>query len=283
MKKSIPTPEFDDVRAWGFYAPSGTLALRLAVMHQLPSLLAPFGKLLRRPIKYKLTTPLDLEIWGLKLRLLPRGNMSEQKILTAPHLFDKEELLAIERHLSPGSVFVDVGANAGIYSFWANRCMAGTGRILAFEPDPEMLRRLKFNIKMNFIEAITIMPFAVSDHEGIANLQVNPAQRGTNTLEESEVVREGGVRQALAVKVMPLLRGLELSKIVKIDVLKLDIEGHEPVAMRHFFSNAPASMLPGAVITEYKPETERDIIDLMSSYGYTSRKTTKLNYIFERN
>ena len=33
---------------------------------------------------------------------------------------------------------VDIGANAGIYSFWAHRCMGGNGRILAVEPDPEM-------------------------------------------------------------------------------------------------------------------------------------------------
>ncbi len=128
-RHQAPVPDFDDQRPWGAYAPTAGVALALALSHRMPAALSSLTKLLRRPVKYGWATPLDLEIWGLKLRLLPRGNMSEQKLYTSPKLFDRREFVLLAQRLKPGGVFVDVGANAGIYSFWAHRCMQGRGRI----------------------------------------------------------------------------------------------------------------------------------------------------------
>jgi len=132
--------EFDDQAAWGAYRPGPIIGVPLGIAHRLPYLLKPLTKILRRPAKYLARTPLDLVIWGLKLRLLPRGNLSEQKFYTAPQLFDPDEFAVLARVLATGGVFVDVGANAGIYSYWATQCMTKGGRILAVEPDPEMRR-----------------------------------------------------------------------------------------------------------------------------------------------
>lgn len=275
-------PDFDDTNPWGRYRPRGATALRLAIMRHLPALCGPLAKALRKPIKYRLNSPLDLIVWGLRLRLLPRGNMSEQKILTAPHLFDPEEFRMMRRLLAPGGVFVDAGANAGFYSFWADHCMRGRGLVLAIEPDPEMRRRLTFNAATNGITGIRVLALALSDHDGVAQLQVNPVQRGTNTLEPAEAMREGGARQTLEVEVTTLLGLLDRLGVDRIDVLKLDIEGHEPTVLRHFLAHAAPHLLPRAVIAEFKPDTAQPILDLMQQCGYRRRETSKLNFIFER-
>lgn len=281
-RPTAAVPDFDDRSPWGTYAPAAGIAAALKLSHSLPPALAALSKLLRRPVKYGVTTPLDLQVWGLKLRLLPRGNMSEQKLYTAPQLFDREELALLQARLKPGGVFVDVGANAGVYSFWAHRCMQGRGRILAVEPDPEMGRRLAFNARQNGLTDIELCPVALSDHEGTAELQVNPRQRGLNTLDTGEAQRAGGERQALTVPLSTLLALLQSRGIGRVDVLKIDIEGHEPPVLRHFLTHAPESLWPGAVISEFKDQTAADILGLFEARGYRRRETTRLNFILER-
>lgn len=281
-RPSAPVPDFQAAEPWGSFPPPAGIAALLALAHTLPPALSALTKLLRRPVKYGVSTPLDLTVWGLKLRLLPRGNMSEQKLYTAPQLFDRDEFALLQRRLKPGGVFVDVGANAGIYSFWAHRCMQGRGRILAVEPDPEMRHRLEFNARTNGLTDIELCPLALSDHEGTAELQVNPRQRGQNTLDLGEAQRAGGERQSLTVPLTTLLALLQSKGIVKVDVLKIDIEGHEPPVLRHFLTHAPESMWPQAVISEFKDQTASDILDLFAARGYQRRETTKLNFILER-
>lgn len=45
-----------------------------------------------------------------------------------------------------GALAIDIGANKGIYCFWMQRAVGPTGRVIAFEPQPEMrdaITRLK--------------------------------------------------------------------------------------------------------------------------------------------
>lgn len=143
-------------------------------------------------------------------------------------------------------------------------------------------RRLTFNAKNNGLSDIELCPVALSDHEGQAELQVNPRQRGQNTLDLGEARRAGGERQSLTVPLTTLLALLQGKGIGKVDVLKIDIEGHEPPVLRHFLTHAPESMWPGAVISEFKDQTASDILGLFEQRGYRRRETTKLNFILER-
>lgn len=278
MRKPVaPVPDFDDSSAWGRYTPRLTVAALLAIAHRLPRWLKPVTRLLRRQMYYHYHAPLDLTIWGLRLRLLPRGNLSEQKLLSAPQLFDFKEFRLIRQVLRPGGVMVDVGANAGAYSFWADRCMDGKGRVLAVEPDPEMRRRLAFNLATNGTTGIAVYPVALSDREGTAILQVNPGARGTNTLEAS--VRG---KETITVPVTTLTTLLADAGVTSVDVLKLDIEGHEPTVLGHFLEHAPDSLLPRVVISEFKHDTQAAIVALMRKRGYESYRKTRMNFMFER-
>ena len=277
-----PPPVFDDASPWGRYVPSLGMGMLLAVSHALPGWLRRLTLVVRRPIKYGVHTPLDVNIWGLQLRLLPRGNMSEQKLLFAPQFFDPEELAQLRERLPAEGCFVDIGANAGVYSLWAHHCMQGRGRIISVEPDPEMRRRLAFNLASNQIGDIEVCPVALSDHAGSAELQVNLAQRGENTLVAAEAQRAGGERQAVTVELDTLLHLLQARGVTRVHALKIDIEGHEPPVLRHFLENAPATLWPDLVITEFKAETAPMIEALFTTRGYRRRTTTRLNFIFER-
>jgi len=275
------TPEFDDTRPWGAYRPGTGVTMLLRLLYRVPRWLPPLVRLLRRPIKYGVHQPVDVIIWDRKLRLMPRGNMSEQKLLVAPRLFDPGEFDLLADRLRPGDCFVDVGANAGAYSLWADRCLAGRGRILAVEPDPEMRRRLAFNLATNRITSVEICPVALSDHRGDAELLVNPAQRGENTLDAREARRAGGDRGALPVPVDTLLNLLTGRGIATVRALKIDIEGHEARVLRHFFAHAPSSLRPGIVIAEAKASVAVELESMFASAGYRRCLTTRLNVVYE--
>jgi FkbM family methyltransferase len=263
LKSKIKVPDFDDVAPWGTYRLKGGKAALLMLSHRLPKQLSWLTKPLRRWVKHHHTQPLDIEVWDFRLRMLPRGNMSEQKLYTAPQFFDINERAVLTRLLQPGSVFVDVGANAGIYSFWANKCMDGDGRIIAVEPDPEMARRIRFNIKNNNLKSIELQCVALSDHEGTAELLINPQQRGTNTLEKEEIGKSKGARVPTTVELTTLATLCSKLGLSKIYVLKIDIEGHEIPVLTHFLTTARSELWPKAIISEFKEQTSKGIVDLL--------------------
>lgn len=52
--------------------------------------------------------------------------------------FRKPALVPVlEAVLMPGAVFLDIGANVGVYSLWAARLVGDNGRVYAFEPVPD--------------------------------------------------------------------------------------------------------------------------------------------------
>ncbi|MFB2550673.1 FkbM family methyltransferase [Ensifer soli] len=277
-----PPPAFDDSMPWGTYRPSWPNALRLSLAHRMPPLLKQTALALRRPVKYGLDTPLDLEIRGLRLRLLPRGNISEEKLYTAPQLFDPDEFRIMEERLKPGGVFIDIGANAGIYSFHAARCMKDGGHILAVEPDAEMCRRIRFNIATNALATIDLVSVALSDHEGTAEFSVNPRQRGTNKLAAIGTDDHGDEAFVATVPVTTLFSLVAARGFSRIDVLKIDVEGHEYTVLRHFVASAPTALLPKIVIAEHGGHGTGETFALLEENGYRRRKTTRLNAIFER-
>jgi len=90
---------------------------------------------------------------------------------------------AITRQLCAGAVdFIDIGANIGWYTLVAAQSLAGRGHVHSFEPDPAHVGRLKASVALNRIGNVTVNDWALSDRTGSANLYLNEANRGDNSL-----------------------------------------------------------------------------------------------------
>ena len=79
---------------------------------------------------------------------------------------DWPEMVVWRRILHPGDLFVDVGANVGLYTIWALDCGAD---VVAVEPNPECVRQLRRNLDLNGYTA-EIVTAALSDAPGRAVL-----------------------------------------------------------------------------------------------------------------
>src|ERR1700744_4417508 len=69
-----------------------------------------------------------------------------------------------------GATVIDIGANKGIYCFWLSRAVGRSGKVWAFEPQPEMVNYIKSRKRSFGLDNVEITLTALSDHRGTAQL-----------------------------------------------------------------------------------------------------------------
>jgi FkbM family methyltransferase len=139
--------------------------------------------------------------------------------IAADHTWERHIVETIVALLPVGGTFVDVGANVGIMSFHAARKAGPRGRVIAFEPDERNAQSfLHGALENGFADRIRLHRFALSDGPGIFALQ-----GGANAYLSRP---DQAVRLAQAIAGDELLAGEP-----RIDLIKIDIEGHEPHAL----------------------------------------------------
>lgn len=227
----------------------------------------------RRLVLAGLRRPLDVEAYGLKLRLHPADNLCEKRVLFTPQFFDVGERAFLSGALRPGGVFVDIGANVGIYSLLAAQAGA---RVLAIEPQPAVYRRLRFNIAAGGFDRIAAVQCAVADRDGEMEIVVDARNLG-----HSGAGTAGDRR--ITVPCRTLLGLMDEHGIRRADLMKIDVEGHEDTILAAFLRDAPADRLPGAIILENAPERwSIDCVALCLDQGYRVVRQTRMNVMLVR-
>jgi FkbM family methyltransferase len=196
---------------------------------------------------------------------------------------EREALASLLGAVPPGDpfVFVDVGANTGLYSLWMLSCARRNKRslqVLAIEPDEQSRHRLRFNISASHAEdVITVDDVAVSDGHGTARLLVHPRDRGSNRLaDEGEQARPG----RHAVRREPLAAVLARKGFQRPHAVKIDIEGGEIRVLAPYLRDASRDALPQLIIAEWQAAWRDELIGLLRMHGYTVQAQTEMNLIF---
>ena len=203
----------------------------------------------------------DVSIDGLKFRCHVLDNATERFIVFNTQ---KEELDVVLSELCFGDVFLDIGANCGLFSMLSSQKVGKMGRVIAVEPNPIMINRFAFNVNSNSIENIELVKCAVGDESGEMYLDVIERQMG-----QSSIIKSSSAK-AIPVRVVTLLELLEESKVEKIDVMKIDIEGYEDKALVPFFESAPRSLWPKSILLEVRHvgQANGGHLALLSELGY---------------
>lgn len=143
---------------------------------------------------------------------------------------DYEEKDTLDRFCSwlrEDSVFYDLGANVGYYSFIANQIIS-KGKIYSFEPMPPNIdtfnAHLRLNKKKLFNQSISLMPFAVSDKEKEVVFSSSDMSTEGNTYVNSDLHSDSA--KNLLVKCYSV-DGLMEQGYAKPDIIKIDVEGAE--------------------------------------------------------
>lgn len=83
---------------------------------------------------------------SLKMKL---DLQSDYELAIAMNAYEMVVLSLLRKVLKPGDTMVDGGANLGLISLVASQCVGATGKVIAFEPQPAALVRLRQNIALN--------------------------------------------------------------------------------------------------------------------------------------
>jgi len=219
---------------------------------------APLRSMLRR-----LGDQYDIEIDGVRLSCRMSDNYTEQMAIERDGHGNRQAIDLINSGLDAGDVFVDIGANCGLFTVFAARKVGPAGKVVAIEPIPEMVRRLKFNIAANNYTNVAVAETAVGEGAGEIDIFVDATKYG----HASASIHDGTPHR---VPVTPLLDICRNAGVQSIAGIKIDIEGYEDRALIPFFETAPVSMWPRRIFIEIAQQSnwQRDLRAALAGYGY---------------
>lgn len=230
--------------------------------------------------------PADVMLWDTRVRLHPGNNVSERKMLMRPDQTDAREHTAlVDAMRAPGAVFVDVGGNAGLYSLHAAMSAGEGGHVLMIEPDRRLIARFAFNLaqaqsagRVRAGVRVATFPVAISDRDG-AGVLSTAGEEGSRSL-----VGGADAQQGTAVTLRTLSGLVRNAGVTRIDVMKIDVEGHEDKVLPPFFVQAPEALWPRLIIIEHlqRAQWRPDCIADALQRGYAPVFTTRNNTLLRR-
>lgn len=160
--------------------------------------------------------------------LLPASYRSMIVMALNGVLFHTTLLHLASTAMRPGDIVIDGGSNVGFFALLAATRLRGSGSVFAFEPDPKTFSLLQQNIRHNGFEStIRAEQLALTDREGTLNFAVNSEEPMLSSL----VPAMGNSAGSISVRGARLDTFLARTGLERADVIKLDLEGAEPMAL----------------------------------------------------
>ena len=128
--------------------------------------------------------------------------------------------------VTAGSIVLDVGANVGEYALLAALSTGPTGRVLAVEPNPEMVQRLLRNVEWNRISNLDVLPVALGSLEMLGTLTVPNGRPFLGTM-NGDAFANDEPTTSYKVPVTRLDDLLSKKDRRRLAVVKVDVEGWE--------------------------------------------------------
>jgi len=213
-------------------------------------------------------SPRVMELSGFKLWVDPSTAGGVVPWLMLDDIHEPAETRCMRDHLLPGGTFVDIGANIGYHTVLGATIVGERGRVYAFEPEPVNFETLKRNIELNNLRNVVAEAKACSERAGTLDLHIDKTNAGGHHLHDSLEASEAVSISAITLD--DYFRDLEGS----IDLIKMDIQGYESVALRGML-NLLGSEKRVKIITEFDApmisaagHSPTDFLATLQSLGY---------------
>jgi FkbM family methyltransferase len=142
----------------------------------------------------------------------------------------------------PSHAILDIGANTGIYSLVA-ATINKDAKIYAFEPVKRVYARLNLNKDLNQFSNIHTYELGVSNYTGVAEF-FDPGSDHVLSVSVNRDLTEGNQPTTpTQIQVQRLDDWARDQNILQIDLIKLDVEYHEPQSLEGM----------GALLNEHRP------------------------------
>jgi len=171
---------------------------------------------------------------GFALRVRADDLIGRHILLTGR--FDRSVVQVLLDHARSGDVLLDIGANIGyVAACFLSRVPGSTA--ICVDPQPEIVDLLEANMAP-FGERTTIHRVALSDAAGEVRFRIDRANRGASRIDAD------GELAVSAIDAGEFLAGLP-----RLDLIKIDVEGHEETVFRAMDAQL-ARLAPRAILFE---------------------------------
>jgi FkbM family methyltransferase len=159
--------------------------------------------------------------------------------------FERTEREFLKAYLKPGDIFVDVGANIGLFSLIAARLVGPSGKVIAYEPARKTYEQLLTNVELNRLNNVQCFQLALSNKPG--ELPLHTSVDGFDAW-NSFAHPIGG--KSFRTEITQCVKWDEFADtqelIGKVSMMKIDVEGWESRVLegaRESFSREDAPLL----------------------------------------
>jgi FkbM family methyltransferase len=183
-----------------------------------------------------------------------------------PESYEPEFWRQVMALLKPESVVVDVGAYIGLYTVAIARRLGPSGKVIAFEPDPDSFAALKAHVQLNRVSGhVELIQAAASAENGTA-----PFEAGKHSMSRIAGEQAQDTHMVRAVRLDSVLAGK------RVDMLKIDVEGFEEQVVRGASGILESpERAPHTIFIEVHPYaweelgvTSESLLKLLESSGY---------------
>jgi FkbM family methyltransferase len=213
------------------------------------------------------------DVRGHRMFLDPRDSLD----LSLNQVYEPFETSLVEQLVKEGDTVLDVGANIGYYTLILARLVGPSGKVIAFEPDPENFALLRKNIEINGYKNVVLVNAALSDQRGTLKLYFCEANRGDHRTYASEESRPSIEIEAMR------FDGYTGGIPPQVDFIKMDIQGAEGKAlqgMRELLKRSQQLQ----ILMEFWPlalhragDSPEALIQLLTSSGFTAQYVNEVD------
>ena len=174
-------------------------------------------------VRFRTSDVVEATVDGLRV-MLDIADESIARLIIDGGPYEPEVSAVLQKRLSPGMTFVDVGANIGYHALLAAKLVGSAGRVIAIEPFSENCRLILMSVAANGFQNVTLIPVALGDHMGWSYFSTNIGSNASLIQSDLDQVARGYGFIVPTFCLDDIVTG-------PVDLLKIDIEGAEPRAV----------------------------------------------------
>lgn len=186
--------------------------------------------------------------------------------------FENEEIDFVKRYLIAGDVFLDIGANVGLFTVVGASKVGPNGSVYSFEPVKKTFGRLSENIKLNNLDNTKAYNVGLSNEDG--ELEMTTSADGFDAWNSFGKPSAGTSFILEKVPTFKLDSWIADQNIGHISLAKIDVEGWEYNVMLGAESLFSSDAAPDLLI-EFTEENCKNagfscaaLYDILINYGY---------------
>jgi FkbM family methyltransferase len=240
-----------------------TIRAKMSVIHYLkrPEYYFSLRSVINKLFKPKKGVITHTTPWGNKMEI--DVNETIGNAIYSTRIYDLALSETLWRLIEPGNFVLDIGANIGYVSSLCSFKTGVNGKVWSFEPNPLIVKRLIKNIEYSNFKNIKLFPFALSDKnkEGFLEIpEIFSFNQGVAFVGSGE-----NKSNAIKIDLKKLDDVVPLDTI--IDVLKIDVEGHELSVFKGAENLINKKLIANIIYEDHDPYPS-DIAKFLLEKGY---------------